>query len=131
ISRTAADPVERAEQLATLRRLGGLFLMVVFFWTIFDQAGSTWTLFAQDYLDLNLFGFKLAPDQIQSLNPILIILFLPAVTILWHVLASWGINLRPTDKMIIGFILTALTMGIMAGAGYAATTEHKVSVAWE
>lgn len=131
ISRTEPDPAERAEQLAILKRLGGLFLMVVFFWTIFDQAGSTWTLFAQDYLDLNLFGYTLAPDQIQSLNPILIILFLPGVTILWHVLAGWGINLRPTDKMIIGFVLTGLTMAIMAGAGYVATKESKVSVAWE
>lgn len=131
IDRSPRDPAERAEQWLTLRRLGGLFLMVAFFWTMNDQAGSTWTLFARDYLDLQIFGMKLAPDQIQTLNPVFIIVLLPAVTVLWHVLSGWGLNLRPTDKIFIGFVLTALTMGIMAGAGYASTNEHKVSVAWE
>ena len=62
-----------------LGRIFGLFLVVTFFWSIFDQAASTWTLFARDYLDLRLFGRTLEPDMIQGFNPILIILLLPPV----------------------------------------------------
>ncbi len=131
VQRTEKSPDERAQQWATLQRLGGLFLVVTFFWTVFDQSGSTWTLFARDYMDLNLMGMRLAPDQLQTLNPVFIVVLLPGVTIFWHLLSGWGINLRPTDKMVIGFILTALTMGIMAWAGYLTSAEQKVSMGWQ
>ena len=39
---------------------------------------------------------------------------------LWHLLARLGMNLRPTDKMLIGFVLTAATMAIMSVAGFLA-----------
>ena len=114
-----------------LRRLFGLFLVVAFFWSIFDQSPSTWTFFAKDHLDLHFFGWQLTPDQLQACNPVLIVLFLPLVTMLWHLLARWGLDLRPTDKMLVGFILTALTMAVMAVAGYRAAAVGRVSIWWE
>lgn len=131
IERVQRTPQERAEQWATLKQLGGLFLGVAFFWMIYDQHGSTWVLFTRDHIDLNVFGVQLAPEQLQTLNPVLIVLLLPAATVLWHTLAGFGINLRPTDKMNIGFALTVLTMVVMATAGYLAGNGHKVSAAWE
>jgi POT family proton-dependent oligopeptide transporter len=131
IRRVRLTPEDRRARLVVLGRIFGLFVVVTFFWSIFDQAASTWTLFARDCLDLNLFGWKLAPDSIQGLNPILIILMLPPITLLWHLLARLGISLKPTDKMLIGFVLTAITMGIMSVAGYRALTVGRVSVLWE
>jgi len=131
IRRTTLSPEARQERRVVLRRIIGLFLVVMFFWSIFDQAESTWTQFARDGLDLHLFGWTLTPDQIQGLNPILILLLLPPITMLWHLLAGLGLRLRPTDKMLIGFVLTAITMGIMSVAGYRAAEFGKVSVWWE
>jgi POT family proton-dependent oligopeptide transporter len=132
ISRVEKTPEERALQWLTLRRLAGVFLVIIFFWAIFDQSASTWTLFANEHLDLNLFGYKIDPDQLQSLNPLLIVLLLPPVTVLWRVLGNWGWEIRTTDKMLLGFILTALSMGVMAVAGYVAVTQDvKVSVFWQ
>jgi len=111
-------PEERRERMVVLRRLFGLFLVVTVFWSIFDQAASTWTLFARDYLHLELFGLRLSPDQIQGLNPVLIVLLLPPITMLWHLLSHFGIDLRPTSKMLIGFLLTTVTMGITAWAAF-------------
>ncbi len=67
----------------------------------------------------------------QALNPVLIVLLLPVVTVGWRLLARLGLNLRPTDKMLIGFVLTALTMAIMAMAGFLAEQAGKVSMMWE
>src|SRR5262249_17458782 len=67
----------------------------------------------------------------QALNPLFIVILLPPVTIFWRVLANWGLNLRPTDKMLIGFILTAASMGVMALAGFMATPEYKVTIWWQ
>lgn len=155
IHRVVLGPEERHQRFLVLRRILGLFIVVTFFWSIFDQSASTWTLFARDHLDLDIFspsqdtwqfglqewlkthwgwdwfGHQLAPDQIQSLNPLLIVLMLPPVTMFWHFLTRMGLKLRPTDKMLLGFVLTTLTMGIMSVAGFRAVDGEKVSVLWQ
>src|SRR5207245_2219206 len=45
-----------------------------------------------------------------------ILVFLPLVTMSWRILDKRGIKIRPTDKMVAGFVLTAVTMAIMAGS---------------
>ena len=131
ITRTTKTPEERRQQRIVLGRILGLFLVVTFFWSIFDQAASTWTLFARDFLDLRLFGLTLEPDMVQAFNPLLIILLLPPVTMFWHFLARQGWELRATDKMMVGFLLTTLCMAVMSAAGFLSTPEAKVSVLWE
>jgi energy-converting hydrogenase Eha subunit C len=131
LKRTTLTPEDRHERFVVFRRIIGLFIVVMFFWSIFDQAASTWTLFARDCLDLNVFGMQLAPDQIQSLNPVLILILLPPITLLWHFLAGVGIRLRPTDKMLIGFCLTGISMLIMSIAGFRYAEVGRVSVLWE
>ena len=123
IRRVRLTPAERHARMVVLRRLFGLFFVVTIFWSIFDQSGSTWILFARDHLRLGvrvpLLGeCRLSPDQLQTLNPVLIILLLPPVTMLWHLLARFGFNLKPTSKMLIGFMLTTITMGITAWAAF-------------
>jgi len=130
--RTAAKtPAEKTEQWAVFGRMLGIFTVVIFFWSIFDQSASTWTFFAAEHLDLELFGKTLEPDMIQAANPLLIIALLPPISLLWKVLARRGIDFRATDKMMVGFILTTITMGMMSAAGFLTTPEAKVSVLWE
>jgi dipeptide/tripeptide permease len=114
ISRAEKSPEERRLQWQVLTRIIGLFVLVMFFWAIFDQSASTWIFFARMYMDCRLFGHEMDPDAIQAFNPVFILVFLPLVTMSWRVLEKRGIKVRPTDKMIAGFLLTALTMAIMA-----------------
>ena len=120
------DEEERKMRWVVLLRLLGLFALVMFFWAIFDQAATTWIFFADTYMDCTIFGQEVSADQIQAFNPVFILVLLPMFPILWRFLASRGINVRPTDKMVLGFILTAVTMGIMAIAGYLAGPAEKV-----
>ena len=114
-----------------LGRIAGLFLIATFFWSIYDQGSNTWVQFARDHMDLNFYGIhRFPPDQIQALNPVLIVLLLPLITVLWHALANRGLKLHATDKMLLGFILTTVTMGLMTVAGYL-SESGKVSVWWE
>jgi len=55
--------------------------------------------------------------MIQGFNPFLIILLLPPITALWKLFAHLGRELRPTDKMLIGFVLTGASMAVMSAAG--------------
>ena len=120
------------EHGALLSNLFSLFLVITFFWMIFDQSTTTWIRFAKNDFDPHLFGFHVDPDQVQALNPLFIVALLPIVSIgLWRLLGRMGFHVRPTDKMLVGFFLTAAGMGIMAAAGFLATPEHKVSLWWQ
>jgi dipeptide/tripeptide permease len=131
------DSLESKIKIVT--QLSGLFLLVMFFWAIFDQHSSTWIFFAKDYLDLKIntpFGqLMLSPDQIQAANPFLIVIFVPIMNFIYKRLALAGFKIRPTDKMILGFLMTALAMAIHSFAGYAATQPDgsiaPVSILWQ
>ncbi len=122
---------QRHEQRATLVRLSGLFLLIVFFWSVFDQSYSTWTLFARDHMVLDTFVGRIPPDAIQGLNPILIVIMSPFFAWLW--IKTDRNTARPLSsprKMLIGFVLVLLCMVLMTVAGFLATGS-KVSILWE
>ena len=70
------------EGLGALGRLVIVYVFVAVFWSLWDQSsGGSWTLQAQN-MDLNFFGMQLLPAQVQTANPILILLFIPLVNYL-------------------------------------------------
>jgi POT family proton-dependent oligopeptide transporter len=109
IERKKKTPEERALQLKVLGQIVGLFFLVMFFWAVFDQSASTWIFFTEACMNRHIFGFEMDADQMQGFNAGLILIMLPPITVLWR---YW--NVRATDKMILGFLLTAACMGIMA-----------------
>lgn len=126
IERRTKTHEERLAQWRLLTRLGGLFGVVTFFWLIFDQAASTITLFAGDHLDLNLLGMELDADQVQMLNPFFILVLTPVLTVVWRL-----VDVKPTTKMAIGFVLTGSCVAILALAAYLAIgSDAKVTTWW-
>jgi POT family proton-dependent oligopeptide transporter len=122
---------ERHEDRATLVRISGLFALIVFFWSVFDQSYSTWTLFARDYLILDTPFGHIPPDAIQGLNPIMIVVLSPLFAWIWsRTDTSETRRLSSVTKMLIGFFLVILCMGVMAVAGFVAAAS-KISILWE
>ena len=112
---------DRALRWKTLGRIGSVFLMVMFFWAIFDQSASTWIFFADTYMDTTLFGRPTSPpDAIQAFNPVFIVALVPVSVALFKVFP-----LRATTKMMIGFVLTGLSMVIMSLSGFLAGEAQK------
>ncbi len=73
-----------------------LIVFNVVFWTLFEQAGSSLTLFADRNTDLSIFGlFTISAGQTQTFNALFIVLFAPLMSILWTALAKHG--LEPSD----------------------------------
>src|SRR3546814_10073767 len=73
----------------------------VLFWTLFEQAGSSLTLFADRNTELSVFGlFTLSAPQTQNFNPLSIVIFAPIMTLLWGWLARR--NLEPSIPVKIG-----------------------------
>ena len=87
-----------------------LIVFNVFFWTLFEQAGSSLTLFADRNTDRSIFGlFTISAPQTQNFNPISIVLFAPLMSMLWTGLAKRG--LEPTIPVKFSIAL----MGVGAG----------------
>jgi len=130
-AREVRTPQQKQETRTTLVRLSGLFLLIVFFWSVFDQSYSTWTLFARDYMNLETFIGRIPPDAIQGLNPILIVIMTPFFAWLWSRTDKDETHrLSSPKKMLIGFFLVILCMATMALAGFLAANA-KVSILWE
>jgi POT family proton-dependent oligopeptide transporter len=131
VSRVVKTAEQRREERATLLRLSGLFALVVFFWSVFDQSYSTWTLFAREHMVLDTIFGRIPPDAIQGLNPILIVAFSPLFAWLWsRTDRNETTRLSSPKKMLLGFFMVILCMGTMTVAGFYAATA-KVSILWE
>lgn len=115
---------DRALKRETLSRIGLLFLTVMFFWAIFDQSASTWIFFADTYMDCTLFGVAAPADAIQAFNAWFIVALVPVSVWLFKTLERKGMGVKATQKMILGFALTGLSMVIMSGAGFLAGAKQ-------
>jgi POT family proton-dependent oligopeptide transporter len=68
-----------------------LIIFNVVFWTLFEQAGSSLTLFADRNTDRTVIGdWVMSAPQTQNFNPISIVLLAPVMSALWGWLARRG-----------------------------------------
>ena len=82
-----------------------LIVFNVFFWTLFEQAGSSLTLFADRNTDRSVFGlFTISAPQTQNFNPISIVIFAPLMSILWTSLAKRGLEPSIPIKFAIALV---------------------------
>jgi proton-dependent oligopeptide transporter, POT family len=89
-----------------------LIIFNVFFWTLFEQAGSSLTLFADRNTDRSVFGlFTLSAPQTQNFNPISIVIFAPLMSILWTWLARR--NLEPSIPVKFAIALVGVGAGFL------------------
>ncbi|XP_038674397.1 solute carrier family 15 member 1-like isoform X2 [Scyliorhinus canicula] len=85
-----------------------LYLPLPMFWALFDQQGSRWT-FQATRMDGNFGGLDIQPDQMQTVNPILILILVPVVdVIVYPLIAKCKFNFTPLRKMAVGMFIAAL-----------------------
>ena len=106
----AAQKVEERSRLAVILILA--FIGNIFFWTAFEQAGSSLNVFAERNTDRTLFGMLSAPgfpaEFYQSVNPLTILLFAPVFSWLWIFLDRKKLNPSTPMKFAIGLWLLGL-----------------------
>ncbi|HUK65729.1 MAG TPA: peptide MFS transporter, partial [Anaeromyxobacteraceae bacterium] len=115
------------------RRVLALFLtafFVVFFWAAYEQAGSSMNLFADKYTDLSVAGFEVPASLLQSVNPVLILVFAPAFAGLWNALAKVGREPATPLKMVLGLFLLGVGFVFLVVGGGRADAGVRVSPLW-
>lgn len=91
-----------------------LYIPLPIFWTLFDQQGSRWTFQATRMDGQITDNFSLKPDQMQVVNPLLILVFIPLYdALIYPLLAKIGIS-RPLQKLTLGGVLAGVAFIISA-----------------
>ncbi|XP_065363170.1 peptide transporter family 1 isoform X2 [Calliphora vicina] len=95
------------EDVKVLMRVLVLYLPLPIFWALFDQQGSRWT-FQATRMDGDMGSWDIKPDQLQVLNPLLILVFIPLYDVAFYpALSLIGIR-RPLQKLTLGGILAGV-----------------------
>ncbi|EGD60353.1 amino acid/peptide transporter [Novosphingobium nitrogenifigens DSM 19370] len=101
------------------------------FWTLFEQAGSSLTLFADRNTDLHVIGsFSISAAQTQFFNAFFIVTLAPLMSGLWTALGKRG--LEPSTPVKFGAALAGVGAGFLLlvwGASFA-DSAFKVSIWW-
>ncbi len=108
-----------------------LIVFNVVFWTLFEQAGSSLTLFADRNTDLSVFGlFSISAPQTQFFNAFFIVALAPLMSILWTGMAKRGIE--PSIPIKFGLALVGVGAGFLFlvwGASFVGP-DFKVGIWW-
>jgi len=97
------------------KALGNLLILVPFaamFWALWQQNFSSWVLQAEN-MDRHLFGIEWKPAQIQTVNPIFILLMLPLFSYVIYPALEKVVRLTPLRKLGAGLFVTALAFLIV------------------
>ena len=94
-----------------------LLLFTTLFWTFFEQAGSSITLFTQENVDKSFFGlFEVPTTVFQSFNPTFIILLGPLFSSMWIGLNRRGKEPSTPLKFALGIFQLGIGFLVMAYA---------------
>lgn len=112
----ANDEYEQKEinDIKLLLRVLKMYIPLPVFWALFHQQGSSWTLQAEQ-MDGDLGGFTLRSDQIQALNPILVLILIPLYDgVIYPMFERCQMPLSALKKMTGGLVLAAAAFVVCA-----------------
>lgn len=118
------------EGLKAVLKLMGLYVFVVFFWSLYDQTGSAWVLQAQ-HMDRDWLGIEWLPSQVQAMNPILILTFIPLFAYVVYPNINRVFRLTPLRKIGIGLFLTVVAFLIPAWIEHRIAMGEVPSIGWQ
>lgn len=117
------------------QRIAVIFIMmffVIFFWSAFEQAGSSMTLFADRSTNrfIPFLNWEIPASYFQSLNPLFIFIMAPLFAKLWVKMADAGNEPATVYKFVWGLVLVAVGFILMVFAVMANETYGPVSMLW-
>ncbi len=105
-----------------------LFLFAIIFWACYEQAGSSFNLFARDFTNRNVFGREFPAGWYQAVPATAVVLLAPVFAWLW---LKWG-ERQPSSptKFSLGLLFVGLGAAVLAVASLFIGSGSKVSPWW-
>jgi POT family proton-dependent oligopeptide transporter len=107
-----------------------LAFFVIFFWSAFEQAGASLTIFADQQTDRHIGSYEMPASYFQSVNPLAIIALAPIFSVVWMMLGKRNLEPASPLKMAIGLVLLCLGYIVIAWAVKGVDSAAKISMWW-
>ncbi len=107
-----------------------LVFFVIFFWSAFEQAGASLTLFADKQTERHIGTWEMPASWFQSINPLAIIVLAPIFSYFWGFLNKRNMEPASPLKMAWGLVLLCLGYVVIAFAVKGADSTSKVAMWW-
>ena len=118
------------EGIIAILKLAPVYLFVAMFWALFDQTGSTWIFQSMD-MDRHFLGFEWLPSQIQSLNSVFVLTFIPLFAYFIYPTVEKFWPLSPLRKMAVGFLLMASSFVLVSLIQENIDAGGRPNIAWQ
>jgi POT family proton-dependent oligopeptide transporter len=105
-----------------------LFVGASVFWGIFEQAGSTLTIFAKESTRTSIFGVTFPVSWLQSVNAAWLVLLSPVFAWLWLALREREPSIPA--KFAVGILCAGLGFALLIGGALGAEGGARVSPLW-
>jgi POT family proton-dependent oligopeptide transporter len=131
---TAARFTESEQRgVRNLVRVLIVFVMIIPFWSLYDQTASSWVLQGQDMQSIDMswgsIQFRFGAEEMQSFNPLLIMIFVPVVTLLVYPhIGRWG---APLKRMGLGILMAGIAYGAVAALQQRIDAGVQLSILWQ
>ncbi|CAH1102182.1 unnamed protein product [Psylliodes chrysocephalus] len=85
-----------------------LYTPLPIFWSLFDQQGSRWT-FQASHMNGNIMGAQITPDQMQVVNPVMVLIIIPIFDrIFYPCFSKYNILENSLHRMALGGIIAGM-----------------------
>lgn len=107
-----------------------LAFFVIFFWSAFEQAGASLTIFADKQTNRHIGNWEMPASWFQSVNPLAIIVLAPLFSVLWGSLHKRNMEPASPRKMAYGLVLLCVGYIVIALAVKGVDSTVKISMWW-
>ncbi|MFE3169607.1 oligopeptide:H+ symporter [Streptomyces sp. NPDC059224] len=121
--------LDRAEQ-SKMSAYIWFFVAAAVFWMIYDQGGSTVSLFADASAKNTIFGWNFPVSWYQSVNPVMIMAFAPVFAWAWLAMARRGKEPSTAVKFAGGLVLIGASFFLFLAPLSIADGGHKAAALW-
>src|ERR1700730_16471576 len=119
------------EGITILARIAMVYFFILFFWALWGMSnGVEWTLQAEK-MDLHWMGMDLIAAQVQTANPILILICIPLTNYVIYPAIDRVFPLTPLRKIGIGLFLAALSFVFIVWIQGQIDQGSKPSINWQ
>lgn len=116
--------------LIAILKLAPVYLFVAVFWALFDQTGSTW-IFQSQNMDRSFLGFTWLPSQIQSLNSVFVLTFIPLFSYFIYPWVSKFWPLSSLRKIGVGLILMTAAFVLVSLIQECIDAGQRPNISWQ
>ncbi|MGB0291914.1 MAG: POT family MFS transporter [Luteolibacter sp.] len=116
--------------LKAILKLLPLYLFVAMFWALFDQTSSRFIFQAQD-MDLKFLGVEWLPSQLQSMNSIFVLTFIPVFTLVLYPWVNKVWKVTALRKIGVGLFLMGASFALASVIQMWIDAGERPNIGWQ